>query len=136
MIGKLQKLDYLHFYFISFTTSISLQPDHCSSPVRVGACPDGQRDPLGANSIQRGPTVNLADSVARTFFVDVGRSSNVAYRLRFPVLRGDTAVCTHIFTVHHVCLLTILSFVYYNYICRICATSQVPASETSSWNII
>ena len=47
---------------------------------------------MGVNSIQRGPTLNHADSVARTFFIDVGRSSIVAYRLRFPVLRGDTVV--------------------------------------------
>jgi len=74
-----------------FTTAITLQPEQCSSPVRLGACPDGQRDPLGANSIIRGPTVNHADSVARSFFVDVGRSSIVAYRFRFPVSRGDAA---------------------------------------------
>jgi hypothetical protein len=47
---------------------------------------------MGANSIQRGPTLNHVDSVARTFFIDVGRSSIVAYRFRFPVLRGDTVV--------------------------------------------
>ena len=76
----------------SFTTAITLQPEQCSSPVRIGACPDGQRDPLGGNSIIRGPTVNHADSVARSFFVDVGRSSIVAYRFRFPVTRGDTTV--------------------------------------------
>ena len=76
----------------SFTTAISLPPDQCTSPVRWGACADGQRDLLGGNSIQRGPTLNHPDSVARTFFVDVGRSSIVAYRLRFPVNRGDTAV--------------------------------------------
>ncbi|XP_045029018.1 myelin regulatory factor isoform X2 [Daphnia magna] len=73
-----------------FTNSFSLQPDQCTSPVRLGACPDGQWDPMGANSIQRGPTLNHVDSVARTFFIDVGRSSIVAYRFRFPVLRGDT----------------------------------------------
>ncbi|XP_046647538.1 myelin regulatory factor-like isoform X2 [Daphnia pulicaria] len=73
-----------------FTNSISFQPDQCTSPVRLGACPDGQRDTMGANSIQRGPTLNHVDSVARTFFIDVGRSSIVAYRFRFPVLRGDT----------------------------------------------
>lgn len=60
--------------------------------MRLGACPDGQRETTGANSIQRGPTLNHVDSVARTFFIDVGRSSIVAYRFRFPVLRGDTVV--------------------------------------------
>ena len=49
---------------------------------------------MGANSIQRGPTLNHMDSVARTFFIDVGRSSIVAYRFRFPALRGDTVVKT------------------------------------------
>jgi hypothetical protein len=78
----------------SFTNAISFQPDQCTSPVRLGACPDGQRDPMGANSIQRGPTLNHMDSVARTFFIDVGRSSSVAYRFRFPALRGDTVVKT------------------------------------------
>lgn len=81
----------LIYNLYSFTTVVSLQPDQCTSPVRLGACADGQRgDPLGG--IQRGPTLNHADSVARTFFVDVGRSSIVAYRLRFPVSRGDTVV--------------------------------------------
>lgn len=94
---KIYHYDAIMYFFCfvfksSFTNSISFQPDQCTSPVRLGACPDGQRDTMGANSIQRGPTLNHVDSVARTFFIDVGRSSIVAYRFRFPVLRGDTVV--------------------------------------------
>ena len=49
---------------------------------------------MGANGIQRGHIYNHADSVSRTFFVPVGRSSTIAYRFRFHVLRSDTEVMT------------------------------------------
>lgn len=86
----------------SFTTTISLQPDICPSPSRFSVCPDGSTDQTGVNSIQRGLVLSHADTVARTFFVDVGRTSVVAYRLRFPMTRGDTTVFDQSPFVRHV----------------------------------
>lgn len=74
----------LRFHFQTFAP-----PNVCSSPVREGACPNGQTN--GAPTNRDFETRNDGrDSVFRTLHVNVGRSSVMAYRIRFPVVRGET----------------------------------------------
>jgi len=87
-LSKYMPEPYLTLRF-HFPTVFSAPPDVCTSPVRDGVCPNGQTNAT-PNYVHGETRSDGPDSVFRTVHVNVGRSSIVAYRIRFPVVRGET----------------------------------------------